>query len=100
MDSIFCVRHQRLWTVADWLAPCVRLGDTATAWTSERLLCGDEGKDLSEDWVAGPFFGVDDLALFAGDVMLDPPVSVIDGLRMVIRTCLALGHKVSGRQIY
>ena len=58
--------------MADWLAPCVRLGDTATAWTSERLLCGDEGKDLSEDWVAGPFFGVDDLALFAGDVMLDP----------------------------
>ena len=92
----------RLWTVTAWLAPCVRLGDTAAAWASERLLYGDEGKDLSEDRVAGPFFVVDDLALFAGDVMLDPAVSVIDGLRMVvIRTCLALlGHKVSGRQLY
>ena len=92
----------RLGTVVDWLAPCVTgLGDTATAWASERLLCGDEEKDLSEDLVGGTFFGVDDLVLFAGDVRLDPGVSVIGGLRMVVRTCLALpGHKVSERQLY
>ena len=50
----------------------VNSGRTAATWASETLLCGDEGKDLSEDRVTGPFFGVDDLALFAGDVMLDP----------------------------
>ena len=90
----------RFWTVADWLAPCVRLGDTSAAWAGERLLCGDEGKDCSEDRVTGPVFGLDDLALFAGDFMLDPAVLVVGGLRMVVRTCLALlGHKVSGRQL-
>jgi len=65
----------------------VSSGDNAADWASERLLCGDEAKDLSEDRVTGPFVGLDDLALFAGDIMLDP--GGVGAPRMVIRTCLA-----------
>jgi len=94
----------KLWTAPDWLAPCVRLGDTVTALASARFRCGNQGKDLLEDQVTGPFFGLDDLALFTGDVMLDPAVSVVRGLRMVVRTCLipaGTGTKVlRDRKVY
>jgi len=49
----------------------VRLGDDTMDWAGEGLMLEGGGRDLSEDRVTGPFFGVSVLDLFGEGIMLD-----------------------------